>query len=350
MLSRWEDRGFVERIERGKYLIIPLESVKGKYTLHEFVIASHLVQPSAIAYWSALHYHGLTEQIPITVFVQTTARKKKNQLEVFGVDYRIVRVKPEKFFGFKKEWVEETPIIVTDREKTVIDCLDRPEYAGGVIEVAKALESGSLDPENLSRYARMIGNSAVVRRLGYLSERVGIPLDLPLPTSRNYLLLDPRCRARERTIRGGDWSSTPRSRFRRARDDTGSRDQRGRPCFWGSTLDHRTGLCAELAPRSSERPPYGAERGTGIRKVFIENYRFSDDLDFTLLEPYEKEALQEAVKDAVSRAREESGIRFEEDIGIVETATGFRATALFRIIPHERIHPDQDHHRPHDRE
>jgi len=79
--------------------------------------------------------------------------------------------------------------------------------------------------------------------------------------------------------------------------------------------------------------PMALKGGTGIRKVFIENYRFSDDLDFTLLEPYEKEALQEEVKGAVSRAREESGIGFEEDIGIIETATGFRATALFRIIP-----------------
>jgi predicted nucleotidyltransferase component of viral defense system len=79
--------------------------------------------------------------------------------------------------------------------------------------------------------------------------------------------------------------------------------------------------------------PMALKGGTGIRKVFIENYRFSDDLDFTLLEPYEKEILQEAVEDAVSRAREESGIGFEDDIGIIETATGFRAIALFRIIP-----------------
>jgi predicted nucleotidyltransferase component of viral defense system len=79
--------------------------------------------------------------------------------------------------------------------------------------------------------------------------------------------------------------------------------------------------------------PMALKGGTGIRKVFIENYRFSDDLDFTLVEPYEKEALQEAVKDVVSRAREESGIGFEEDISITETVTGFRATTLFRIIP-----------------
>ncbi len=79
--------------------------------------------------------------------------------------------------------------------------------------------------------------------------------------------------------------------------------------------------------------PMALKGGTGIRKVFIENYRFSDDLDFTLLEPCEKDDLQGAVRDAVSRTREESGIRFEEDIGIIETATGFRATAMFRIIP-----------------
>ncbi|KUG19579.1 MAG: nucleotidyl transferase AbiEii/AbiGii toxin family protein [Methanomicrobiaceae archaeon] len=73
--------------------------------------------------------------------------------------------------------------------------------------------------------------------------------------------------------------------------------------------------------------PMALKGGAGIRKVFIENYRFSDDLDFILLEPYEKEALQEAVSDAVSRTREESSIRFEEDVGLIETATGFRATA-----------------------
>ena len=34
--------------------------------------------------------------------------------------------------------------------------------------------------------------------------------------------------------------------------------------------------------------PMALKGGTGIRKVFIEHYRFSDDLDFTLLEPVDK--------------------------------------------------------------
>ena len=56
--------------------------------------------------------------------------------------------------------------------------------------------------------------------------------------------------------------------------------------------------------------------GTGIRKVFIEHYRFSDDLDFTLLETMDKDALQAAIQDSVIRVREESGIQFEDDISI----------------------------------
>ncbi len=68
LLSRLEKKGWVERIEKGKYMVIPLGARRGEYTLNEFVIGSLLVNPSAIAYWSALNYHGLTEQIPTTFF------------------------------------------------------------------------------------------------------------------------------------------------------------------------------------------------------------------------------------------------------------------------------------------
>ena len=191
ILSRLEKRGWIERIEKGKYMIIPLGAEKEKYTLHEFLIASMLINPYAIAYWSALNYYGLTEQIPTTVFIQTTARKKKQNLNIFDVGYRIVRITGKKFFGLKKEWIEETQIYITDREKTIVDCIDKPQYCGGVIEVAKALKSEKYDVEKLSEYAKRIGNSGVIRRLGYLSEILGIDVKFPVLKTRNYLYLDP---------------------------------------------------------------------------------------------------------------------------------------------------------------
>jgi predicted transcriptional regulator of viral defense system len=191
ILSRLEKRGILEKIEKGKYMIIPLGAKKGKYTLHEFVVASLLVNPYCIAYWSALNFYGLTEQIPFTVFLQTTTRKKQQEKEVLGIKYKIIRLKEEKLFGIRKEWIENTQINITDREKTIIDCLDKPQHCGGIVEVAKALKHGTLKKRKIVKYAKQIGNSGVTRRLGYLSEYVGKPIKLPKIEARNYLALDP---------------------------------------------------------------------------------------------------------------------------------------------------------------
>ncbi len=191
ILSRLEKRGWIERIEKGKYMIIPLGAEKGKYTLNEFVIGSLFVKPYAIAYWSALNFYGLTEQIPHTVFIQTTARKKKQKIRIFGVDYRIIRIKESKLFGIRKEWIEGTQVNITDKEKTIVDCLDKPQYCGGIIEVAKALKNGEFDEAKLIDYASKIGNSGAIRRFGYLCDLLQIDIPLPEINTRNYLYLDP---------------------------------------------------------------------------------------------------------------------------------------------------------------
>ncbi len=191
LLSRMEKEGWIERIERGKYLIIPLGAEKGKHTVHEFVIASALIEPAVISYWSALNYHGLTEQIPGTVFIQSTGRKNRQELEVFGVRYKIIKVKEEKLFGIERVWIEGNLVLITDPEKTIVDCLENPKYCGGIIEVAKALEE-DINIERVLEYAKRTGNSAVIKRLGYLCEQLGISIKIPEEDlAKGYPLLDP---------------------------------------------------------------------------------------------------------------------------------------------------------------
>ena len=192
-ILRWLiKQGFIEKIERGKYFVVP---PKIDTTLSEYIIANMLVKPSAVAYWSALSFHEFTEQIPQIIHVQTVSRKKKRELEIFGVKYKIIRVKPEKFFGFQYIWIESyfgrMKTCVTDKEKTIIDCLDKPKYCGGIAEVIKALETRDYNVKKLSEYAVRIGNSAVIRRLGYLCDCLDIEVELPSIKTRNYILLDP---------------------------------------------------------------------------------------------------------------------------------------------------------------
>lgn len=193
--SKW-----VDRIEKGKYIIIPLEAgPEGLYTEHEFVIASFLIDPYAISYWSALNFYGFTEQIPRTVYVSTTRKKRKREKEVFGITYKFIVLKETKFFGIQKIWVENKQINITNREKTIVDCLDHPEYCGGILEAAKGLWEGkeNLDPEKISHYAERMSNATIFKRLGFLSELLEIPWKKAYlkkwkeRISKGYSLLDP---------------------------------------------------------------------------------------------------------------------------------------------------------------
>jgi predicted transcriptional regulator of viral defense system len=177
-LERLVEKGWLERIEKGKYLIVPLEAGPDRTWTHDaFVVAGHLVTPSMVAYWSALGHWNLTDQVPRITYVQTTARKENRSPEVLGMQFRIVRVKPRKFFGEHVQHILGAPAQVTDREKTIIDCLDRPDLSGGVPEVAKALVEGDgeYDWGRMTEYLGRFGSGAVVKRLGFLIEALRLP-------------------------------------------------------------------------------------------------------------------------------------------------------------------------------
>ena len=176
-LDRLERKGWIRRIKRGRFAVIPLSSGDARSPqLHEFLIAMELVSPAAIAYWSALNHHGMTEQIPRTVFVATNHHVQLSTKEALGFTFKIISVQPKKFFGIEKDWIDEQPFSITDKEKTIIDGLDLPKYVGGVGEIAKALAQdwGELDQAKLRQYAAKIGNTAAAKRLGFLMETLGL--------------------------------------------------------------------------------------------------------------------------------------------------------------------------------
>ncbi len=59
-------------MEKDKYLVLGFEPERVLSNL--MFVAGHLVAPAHVAYWSALHYYGSTEQSPLTVFAATTRK------------------------------------------------------------------------------------------------------------------------------------------------------------------------------------------------------------------------------------------------------------------------------------
>ncbi len=134
------------------------------------ILASYLITPYYLSFWTALNYYGYTEQPSRTVFAATI--KSKTPVNIKGIRFQFVKFKPEKFFGFKKIWLNGDMINMAEREKTIIDCLDQPRYCGETAETAKGLWNGrnELDFTKVIRYAEIMENRAVFKRLGYLME------------------------------------------------------------------------------------------------------------------------------------------------------------------------------------
>lgn len=203
IVSDLTNKKWLERLESGKYLIIPLEAgEKGEFTEHEFIIASKLVDPYYIGYLSALNFHGFTEQVPYTVFVATT--KQKDSFELHGMNYQFVTLTEDKFFGAKEYAIGDKRVKISTPEKTVIDCLDHLEHSGGLEQVSKAFSDfeENFSQKRLVEEALKLGNGAVVKRLLYLLQIFEVDLEdelkgrLRSKFTEGYSPLDPTKPAR----------------------------------------------------------------------------------------------------------------------------------------------------------
>lgn len=176
-LSRLVKKGWLQRLQRGMYLIIPLEAGPERlWSESGLVIATRLTQPSAVAYWSALHYWGMTEQAPQVILVQTTQRKAA--LEVLGMRFRFIMLPEKRFFGVVQRSVDGKAFAVTDREKTLLDAAARPDLSGGIAQLGQALSAhyAEIDWPRLDDYLQRWGGGVVVKRLGYLVETLHLPV------------------------------------------------------------------------------------------------------------------------------------------------------------------------------
>ena len=190
-------KGWLRRIEKGKYMLIPMSiGSEEPYSENNYLIASKLINPYYIGFWSALHFYGYTEQLLNTVFVVSTRRK--NEITLSGVKYKFIKLNPSNFFGINEVKIDSTIINFSDREKTFVDCLAYPEYCGGVQEIIKGLWKArdEVDFEKIINYANRMQNSAIIKRLGYLLECVKLKKGVNFDHLRGYVksgysILDP---------------------------------------------------------------------------------------------------------------------------------------------------------------
>jgi predicted transcriptional regulator of viral defense system len=209
LISSLLKKKWLIRLNRGVYLIVPLSAGEsGEYSENWHVVARHLIEPADyyLSHFSALEIHEMTTQPVLTVYISTPVRRIPK--EVAGATYRFVTTRPDDVWGTEENWVTASERVrVSDLERTIIDCLDRPDLSGGIIEVARGLWAvrDRVDYPRLAEYAKRLNRKSVAKRLGFLLDTFG----LGTPETRaalkeivtpSYTLLDPSLPATGRHI------------------------------------------------------------------------------------------------------------------------------------------------------
>ena len=186
-------KGWLERATWGQYLLVPPE--QGPDALGDSNLlarASRIADPYYIGFATAATHYGLTTQHRKVIFVVTPVRLRAREVGESRV--QIVNLSHNKFFGFETVDVLGYKVMISDREKTAIDCIDRPALAGGVGEAATILATASrrFDWNKALNYLERINSGALARRLGWLLDY--IKADVPLEARDRLLRLAARSR------------------------------------------------------------------------------------------------------------------------------------------------------------
>ncbi len=206
LLHRLTQRRWLARITPGTYELIPAE--RGEHAFPDtnpLFIGSTLVEPYYFSFATAAFFHGLSTQASATVYIATTVRKGRRLLTVRGKKYRLVVQPDHKFFGAVEVDAYGSRVMMARPEKTIVDALDHPAYAGDIPEIAAMLRrgQGQLDWDRLADYALRFESQALVQRLGYLADL----LDVPLGSSARDRLMEGVGKSTPYLGRTGQWDT-----------------------------------------------------------------------------------------------------------------------------------------------
>ena len=177
MLSRWATQGWLTRIRRGIYAIVPIDAIDNQQALEdEWVLAPVLYSPCYIGGWSAIEYWDFTEQLFRDVCVLTELAVIHKKQDIHNISFSLTHIPKKLNFGTKIIWKKNKKILISDPHKTIIDTLYNPQLGGGIQHIVDCfkeyVKSPHYSPEKLAAYALQVGSGAVFKRLGFLYSKI----------------------------------------------------------------------------------------------------------------------------------------------------------------------------------
>ena len=201
ILSRLARKGWLLRLRRGAYSVVPLSSASLTPSLEDpLAAAMGLFAPCYISGWTAAQRWDLTEQVFNSIAVYSARPQRRSSQTVGGLNFQVRSVRPETVFGTTRVWSGTMAVEFATIHRTLLDVLDVPDMGGGgrqALEIAKAYwAKPEASPDTLFELALRLGRGSVFKRLGFTGELFGRPRPAWVEACRSKLssgvsLLDP---------------------------------------------------------------------------------------------------------------------------------------------------------------
>lgn len=199
LLSDMVKRGLLMRLKKGLYHIIPYEQEAHSFMPDWHLLAEPLTNGNDhyIGYYSAMQIHNLITQPSLKEQIVVAKQIRPSSLKIKGITFQFIYHNANHFFGSKMMWIDSfNQVMCSDLEKTIVDCLFKPDYAGGIVEIARAIyiSKNKIDFDKLLHYVISFSSQAVLKRLGFLIELLEVDFGIIEPLQRaktsSYVLLD----------------------------------------------------------------------------------------------------------------------------------------------------------------
>ncbi|MBI2995277.1 MAG: hypothetical protein HYY52_01010 [Candidatus Melainabacteria bacterium] len=155
--------GYLEVLKRGVYLNKAFQSPD------KFLLAHKIIPDGIIGYHAALELHGLAQSSYNIVHIITDEPYNVKPFTAYGINYK--PVKQDVSFGKTKVIRGSEEVIVTDIERTLIDCIDKLKYAGGLEEYFKSISSESyINEKKIIKYLKKYDKVALYHKVDFVLE------------------------------------------------------------------------------------------------------------------------------------------------------------------------------------
>src|SRR5713101_7432848 len=131
-------RGRLRLVEKGLYAVVPPGVEAKRFTPDRFLVAAALREDAVLAYHSALELLGHAHSVYRDTLYLTARRRKDLRLGDGRVRAVLhpppLRSRKEEGYGVETRERLGVKLRVTGPERTLVDCLATPRYAGGLEE------------------------------------------------------------------------------------------------------------------------------------------------------------------------------------------------------------------------